>query len=54
VGIALIDVVDVVGGHQRQVELALQPQQARVDGRLLAQTVVHQLDEDVLAAEEVA
>jgi hypothetical protein len=41
VGIPLIDIMDIVGRHQRQAGLALKSQQPRVDLMLLAQPMVH-------------
>ena len=48
-----IDVVGVVGGQQRDLQVLGQPQQAVADPVLDVEAVVHQLEEVVLPAEDV-
>ena len=52
--VALPQVVDVVGGHERQVQLAGQGQDALVDDLLLLDTLVLHLQEEVARAQDVA
>ena len=49
-----VGVVQVVGGDHRQLEVVGQSQQAVADPRLDVQAVVHQLEEVVVPAEDVA
>ena len=53
VGVGLVDVVGVVGRDRRDAEVLRQAQQAVADPRLDGQAVVHQLEEEVLLAEDV-
>ena len=53
-GIALVGVVQVVGGQQGQAEVAGQGDQLGVDPALLGQAVLVQLDEVVAGPEQVA
>ena len=48
-----VGVVQVVGGHQRQVQVLRDPQQVGTDPALDGEPVVHQLDEVVLGPEQV-
>ena len=52
-GLALVDVVRVVGHQRRDVQLAADLEQAVADLLLDGHAVVHQLQEDVLLAEDV-
>ena len=52
--IALPQVVHVVGGDERQVELARERQDAAVDDLLLLDALVLHLEEEVVLAEDVA
>ena len=53
-GLRLVHVVQVVGGHQRQAGLRRQAQQLLVEAALLRQAVVLELQEEVAGAEDVA
>ncbi len=53
-GVGALGVVDVVRGHERQLELAREPEQDAVDDRLLRQSVVLQLDVQAPRLERVA
>ena len=52
--VLLLQVVAVVGGHQRQPSLRRQPPQHLVGGALLGDAVVLQLEEEVALAEDLA
>ena len=52
--IVLAQVVDVVGAHHRQAEIAGDAGQAAVDDLLLVEALVLQLEEEVVGAEDVA
>ena len=52
-GVVLVRVVAVVRGEQRRLELAGDVEQRRVGLRLLGEAVVLQLDEEVVAPEDV-
>ena len=52
-GIAGVDVVHVVGGDDAERELAGELEQVGDDALLLLEAVVHQLDDEVLAAEDL-
>ncbi len=52
-GVALVDVVGVVGGHRRDAEVLAQPEQAVADAGLDVEPVVHQLEEVVVLAQDV-
>ena len=51
---ALVHVVQVVRGHQRQPDLGCQAQELLVQAALLGQAVVLHLQEEVAGAEDVA
>ena len=53
VRVGLVDVVGVVGRDRRDAEVLRQPQQTLADPRLDREPVVHQLEEEVVAAEDV-
>ena len=53
-GVVFVRVVQVVGGHQRKVQVLGQAQQVAGDPPLDVQAVVHELAEVVLRAEDVA
>jgi len=53
-GVLGVDVVQVVGGHQRQGQVLGQTEQVAADPGLDVQAVVHQFDEIVAGAEDVA
>ena len=53
-GVLGAGVVQVVGRHQRQPEVAGQPQQVLLDPPLDVEAVVHELAVEVLGAEDVA
>ena len=53
-GVVLVGVVQVVGGHQRKVQFLGQAQQVAGDAPLDVQAVVHEFAEVVLGAEDVA
>jgi len=52
-GIAGVDVVDIVGGDNAELELAGELEQVGDDALLLLEAVVHELDDEVLAAEDL-
>ena len=52
-GIAGVDVVDVVGGDDAELELAGELEEVGDDALLLLEAVVHELDDEVLAAEDL-
>ena len=52
-GITGVDVVDVVGGDDAQLELAGELEEVGDDALLLLEAVVHELDDEVLAAEDL-
>ena len=53
-GVLLAGVVQVVGGHHRQVEVLGQPEQVGPDPGLDLEAVLHQLEEVVAGPEDVA
>ena len=53
-GVVRVGVVQVVGGQAGQAQLLLEPEQVLLDLLLDADAVVHQLAEEVVAAEDVA
>ena len=54
VGLLLADVVQVVGDHERETDLRRQSEQLLVEPALLGQAVVLQLQEEVVAPQDVA
>ena len=52
-GITGVDVVDVVGGDDAELELASELEEVGDDALLLLEAVVHELDDEVLAAEDL-
>ena len=52
-GIAGVDVVDVVGGDHAELEFAGELKEVGDDALLLLEAVVHELDDEVLAAEDL-
>ena len=52
--VRVLEVVDVVGGHQRHVEVARNRQQSLVDDALLLDALVLHLEEEVIGTQDVA
>ena len=51
--VLVVDVVDVVGGDDFEAEFGGDPQQVGDDAALFLDAVVHQLDDEVVLAEDV-